>query len=177
MFLGDDDRAGYRAAGNEILARCRDSERRDEVHWAVWTCVLAPDAVNDYRQLVALARRGHELVPDDMPMTQALGAALFRAGQFEEAVEVLAGAESASHPNTTPIYARWFLAMAEHSLGNTDAARQWYDRANAETAQLLAKGPTEPGYEPIPWNRRLTLELLRAEAAEMFGESAENNGE
>jgi tetratricopeptide (TPR) repeat protein len=168
-YLHDGDKAAYRAAGNEILSRFRDSTDRNELHWTVWTCVLRPGAVDDYPHLVSLARRAQDLAPEDLPVKQAFGAALFRAGQFDEAVKALEQVESAPpRPNTTP-YARWFLAMANHRLGNNDAACEWYDRASAETAELLARG-TESG-DPIAWNRRLTLELLRDEAAALLGPS------
>jgi tetratricopeptide (TPR) repeat protein len=171
-YLLDSDRAAYRAAGNEILARFNESPHRDELHWTVWTCVLAPGAVDDYPQVVSLASRAQALVPEDVQMKQAFGAALFRAGQFAEALKTLEEAESAPpHPNSSPVYARWFLAMAHHALGNSEAARQWYDRASAETEKLL----TRTTVDPVPWNRRLTLELLRAEAANMFGDASDAN--
>jgi serine/threonine protein kinase/tetratricopeptide (TPR) repeat protein len=169
--LHDRDQSAYCSAANEIVVRFKDSRKSEELHWTVWTCILAPDAVDDYSQVVALARRGHELAPDDIEMTQALGAALFRAGQFEEALPILTQAESAAKLEATPLYARWFLAMTHHKLGHEADARKWYDRVEAETASLLADGKTETG-KPLSWNRRLTLELLRAEAAEMFGASA-----
>ena len=57
--------------------------------------------------------------------------------------------------------------MTHHRLGHPADARQWFDRAEAETTRLLANGKTESG-EPLTWNRRLTLELLRAEATALL---------
>ncbi|MFN0056259.1 MAG: hypothetical protein ACKV0T_29285 [Planctomycetales bacterium] len=42
--------------------------------------------------------------------------------------------------------------------------RQWHDRGTSEADRLFAAGKTAPG-EPLAWDLRLTLELLRAESA------------
>jgi tetratricopeptide (TPR) repeat protein len=169
-YLHDGDQAAYRTAAGEILARITASQDAKELHWTVWTCVLAPGGLDDYRLLVELARRGHDLQPADSQMNQALGAALFRASQFEQALPPLSECEAApTTSNTTPVYVRYFLAMTHHKLRHETEARQWFDRAEAETNRMLGDGKTERG-QPLAWNRRLTLELLRAEARALLGE-------
>jgi serine/threonine protein kinase len=166
-YLHDRDQPAYHAAANDIVSCFRNSRDRNELHWTVWSCVLAPEAVDDYSQLIELARRGHNLAPNDVTMTQALGAALYRAGQYDEALEKLAKADSASaDPNSSSLCARWFLAMTCEKLGNHASARQWYKRAEVETIDALAKGDTTM-QQQVTWDRRLALELLRAEAAEV----------
>jgi Flp pilus assembly protein TadD len=62
---------------------------------------------------------------DHWHVTQ-LGAALYRAGRFEEAVARLAEAtELSCHPYRTNMLSTWFyLAMAHHRLGRADEARR-----------------------------------------------------
>jgi tetratricopeptide (TPR) repeat protein len=98
---------------------------------------------------------------------QGLGAALFRAGQLDEARKVLTNAAGAATPGTTsPAYSWYFLAMTHHRLGNPAEARSWYDKAVRHTEEVLAKDREEGS---LPWNRRATLELLRDEAAALLG--------
>jgi tetratricopeptide (TPR) repeat protein len=169
-YLHDGDQAAYRAAAGEIVTRFTASQDAKELHWTIWTCILAPGGLDDYRPLVELARCGYDLQPTDLSMKQALGAVLFRAGEFEQALGPLNAFEAMStNPNNTPLYARHFLAMTHFKLGHDAEARQWFDRAEAESKRMLADGKTESG-EPLPWNRRLTLELLWKEARALLGE-------
>ncbi len=57
--------------------------------------------------------------------------------------------------------AYYFLAMAEHHLGNEQAAGRQLEAANESANEELADSPA--------WSRRLTLELLRNEAEELIG--------
>ena len=170
-YLHDRDQSAFRTAAKEILSRFTASQDAKELHWTVWTCVLAPGGLDDYRPLVELARRNHGLQPKDLSAKQALGAALFRDGQFEQALRPLNECEVApQNANTTPLYTQYFLAMTHHNLGHAAEARQWFNRAEAETTRLLADGETKSG-QPLPWNLRLTLELLRGEATALLRET------
>jgi hypothetical protein len=98
-----------------------------------------------------------------------LGAVLYRAGHHQEALERLTALESRlDDPNAgtsiSPAYTGYFLAMTHHALGHAAAARTWLDKADAWTEPVL-----ENETEPSPWDRRLTLELLRDEAHVLIG--------
>jgi tetratricopeptide (TPR) repeat protein len=97
----------------------------------------------------------------------ALGAALFRAGQFEEAVDQLT-----ELPNTweqagqyidriSLPYAWFFLAMAHQQLGNEEEAIIWFDKATQWYEEELQG--------TLSWHRELTLQLFQAEAAQLLG--------
>lgn len=129
---------------------------------------MGPDALDDYTEVVQLARRGCSLYSTDLSLKQALGIALFRAGLFEEALESLT--ESATAPeitSITPLYSRFFVAMAHDKLGRATEAREWYERASAETECMLDDGRTEAG-GLLSWNRRLMLQRLRDEARQLI---------
>jgi hypothetical protein len=57
--------------------------------------------------------------------------------------------------------------MAHHALGQAEEAKRWFEQANEWTKKELAS--TE---NPTPWNRKLTLELLRTEANELIANDA-----
>src|SRR5262245_49427163 len=88
-----------------------------------------------------------------------LGACLYRAGRFGEAILLLQEATSvwengAAKPTSySPAYTWFFLAMAHQRLGHAEEARRWLDKG--------IKGMEQETQNPaVLWNRRLTLELF-----------------
>ena len=96
----------------------------------------------------------------------ALGAVLYRAGRLEDAARRLTEAEAAFRnakaPATTIAYTWLFLAMTRERLGQTEQAKQWLAKAVREIEQPPAERAEDP--KARPWNRKLTLRLLRGEA-------------
>jgi tetratricopeptide (TPR) repeat protein len=80
---------------------------------------------------VALARRALQSNPDDFGYRQALGAALYRAGDYRGAAAELAESERLRRGGGDP-QIRFPLAMALARLGDTTRARTWFDRAKAQ---------------------------------------------
>ena len=63
--------------------------------------------------------------------------------------------------------------MTHRALGNDDEARKWYEKAAAWTSEVLAPESEDGTAKPsVPWNRRLTLELLDAETEQLLGIAA-----
>ena len=91
------------------------------------------------------------------------GALLYRADRLEEAVDVLktSAEEEVNIFNRT--YTHYFLAMAHHRLGHAVEAKKWFQRAVTQTEKQVQN-------ESTLWNRRLTLQLLRKEAAALIGQ-------
>ena len=89
LALGDE--AGLRRACSELLDRFGSSTGSLTANNVAWYCVLAPDAVADREAPVRLA----ELAVSGAPQAQkpmylnTLGAALYRAGRFQEAISRL----------------------------------------------------------------------------------------
>jgi len=145
--------------------------RPADAWWAAWACVLAPDAVKDADTLVQLAEQVVASDPKNCDYLSALGAALYRAGQYGEAVKRLGEAAAARKENEgvrgAEGYDWFFLAMAHHRQGRGEEARRWLGRA-----VRAAPTPANPGADktdPAPWNRRLTFRLLRSEAESVLG--------
>jgi tetratricopeptide (TPR) repeat protein len=174
LRAGDAD--GYRDSCAGMLKRGGTSDSS-----TLWTCVLAPNAVGDPMALANGAEKAVGEEPKGHGEANLLGAALYRAGRYDEAARQLTRA-SGLDPGpyrTNMIYTWFFLAMAHHRLGHVPQARQWLDKAIQATDRALdpsatpagspARDASDPaGGIPPAWNRRLTLELLRREAVELL---------
>jgi len=64
------------------------------------------------------------------------------------------------HPQVSLGYVEYFLAMAEHGMGNAVVAQQHLQNANQTTNKELSESPS--------LTRKLTLELLREEAERLI---------
>jgi Flp pilus assembly protein TadD len=157
--LGAGDTDGYRKACASLLDQCAETGYANTM---AWTCVLGADAVADLSRPVQLAEQA--VAAGHFTGLSTLGAALYRAGRFGEAVEKL-NQSVETQGRMGPL--DWlFLAMAHHRLGNTDEARHWLDRARQRLDQNLDSGTF--GSEPN-WRERLERQLLRREAETLIG--------
>jgi tetratricopeptide (TPR) repeat protein len=133
-----------------------------------WFLATSPEpALRQTARAVELARKAVALAPNEGTIANTLGAALYRAGSWKEAIATLE--KSLLLRNGGDSFDYFFLAMAHHQLGNHAEARRWYDRAvqwmdqnapkddellrfRAEAAELL--GVTEDqrpaGHRPMP---------------------------
>lgn len=90
------------------------------------------------------------------------GAALYRAGRYDEARQVLSQSVARwgiGQPFTydySPAYAWCFLAMTCHHLGQEDDARAYLDRAVGRMDQYVG--------EDAAWQKKATLQVLLGEA-------------
>ena len=111
--------------------------------------------------LGAVLQQARDLVaqnPENPTYLDALGALLYRTGNYEEAAKRLSDAVAAfkkGDADAAP-YPRFFLAMTKQKLGD-----------KAEAKRLLADAQAAMDDEMkayVTWNRRATLELFRREA-------------
>ncbi len=163
LRLGDE--AGYRANCKALFDV--PVGNLDEVPKSrpIWTSCLGPNSLEDLDLLVT---RAEALVAGSAPDPRhfslyVLGAALYRAGQYERAAErleesIAAYPSSPSLPGYDTInYQRLLLAMTKWQQGQRDAAR----RLLAESQPAVEKELRSPSSS---WNRRATLEVLSGEA-------------
>jgi tetratricopeptide (TPR) repeat protein len=107
---------------------------------------------------VELAKRAVELDPKNSTVLNTLGIAYYRAGNWEDAIELLT--KSMEGRSGGDSFNWFFLAMAHWQLGNKDAARDWHVKA------------IEWMDDHAPKNEELLR--LRAEAAELLGISGQS---
>ena len=153
------DTAGYRKLCASMVEDIGEKSDPNAVFWAAWTTALTAKSPADPSRILPLAEKALGRDPRNGDYLNTLGAVLYRAGQFDQAIQRLLQAERAlqqmTKPGQTVIYAHLFLAMSHQRLGHDKEARHWLQKA---TWQI---GPEPANY---PWNRRLTLQLLRSEA-------------
>jgi tetratricopeptide (TPR) repeat protein len=170
MQLSSGDFTGYRKRCDTLQEVASQTKFHEADSFVAWTSALAPDAVDDYAPIIGLARGAVEASPENSKYLGTLGAILLRAGQIEEAVEKLTevqqrDANDDGPKDSSPAYTQYFLAMAHHSAGEVAQASEALQEANTWTDKVLG----ETG-KPVPWNRKLTLELLRSEATELLSQ-------
>jgi tetratricopeptide (TPR) repeat protein len=119
-----------------------------------WLLATAPEPKNrDPSRAVKLATRALELAPTVGAYWNTLGAAQYRAGNWNGAIQALN--KSLELRGGGDVNDWFFLAMAHQRLGRNDQARKWYD----EAVDWIEK------YEP----HNTELGRLRAEAAGLLG--------
>jgi hypothetical protein len=122
----------------------------------VWTCVIGPGTLDDYAGVVRLAERMMEetggIRRRHIHALSFLGASLYRAGRYREAIDRLNEAAAVRGEGAPRDGA--FLALAQHRLGNAAEARKLLD-------MVPAYAPTEGTFD---WEL-LEIEVLRREAA------------
>jgi hypothetical protein len=128
------DRAGVRRACEDLLKRFGKTTDPAQANSVAWYCVLAPDAVADYEAPVRLAEASLAGYPERGRQRgdalRTLGAALYRAGRFKEAVRRLDESVQTRGDGGDP-RGLAFLALAHHRVGHGDEARRWLDKLAA----------------------------------------------
>ena len=161
-LLLNHDVIGYSRACADVVKRFGFPSDPDEAHQIARQCVLAPWRVADGGVPVRLA----EIAVDGFARSEieydsewiaaahdALGAALYRAGRFEEAIGRLEKGIKERNGRQEP--AGWpFLAMAHYRLGHHDEARRYLNRISNH----------QPSREPDAFWDELEIRLLRSEA-------------
>jgi serine/threonine protein kinase/WD40 repeat protein/Tfp pilus assembly protein PilF len=94
-----------------------------------WLRVTGPARVRDAAFALRLARKAVALRPNDPASLNTIGVVYYRLGQCENAAAALQAAIKASRPDGGTAWDLFFLAMAEHRLGNTTQARAHFDQA------------------------------------------------
>jgi WD40 repeat protein/serine/threonine protein kinase len=154
-LLAARDAHGLRRAISDLLDRFGSTTDAQTSNNVAWYCTLAPGSVADSETPVRLADVALKGFPPHQKhfALNTLGAALYRAGRFEDAIRRLEEGIQLQAGQSLP--QDWvFLAMAHHRLGHHDEARRWLDRFQ--------------NYQPSPdvsqfWTE-LEIRLLRSEA-------------
>jgi tetratricopeptide (TPR) repeat protein len=154
------------AAMAERFAKDDDAVTASNV---VQVCVLRGDALPDMGRLLPLARVA---APAFHQGVYVLGAALYRAGRYGEAVQCFEAAAKTYRPRAWD----WaFLAMAHQRLGHAGEARRCLDEAarwieEAERRKDDDLFGMRPGWGG--WSERVIYPLLLREAEALVGARA-----
>jgi tetratricopeptide (TPR) repeat protein len=155
------DVVGVRNACRDLFKRFgRSSNSNSRVANSVaWSCVLTPDADLDPKGPLQVAEDVQIWLLADSRSVSFLtvGAALYRAGRFEEAIRRLDESIRATGGQGAPKAAA-FLALAHHRLGHRDEARRWLDK--------LGSYQSKEGAESF-WDE-VEIRILRREAESLI---------
>jgi WD40 repeat protein/tetratricopeptide (TPR) repeat protein len=133
--------AAYRKVVARLLARLPRDPHPIEANLAAMACALGPDAVRDWKRPLALIEQALRRRPvqgkNDGGIRGAflntLGAVLYRAGRWQDAIDRLREALALAGKEGT--FQDWvFLAMAHHRLGQHADARAMLERARSARA-------------------------------------------
>jgi WD40 repeat protein/serine/threonine protein kinase len=156
LRLRQGDREGYRAVCARLLAALGPTANALTANNTAWRGCLLPDAVVNPARIVQLAEQGVAAEPRNPIHLNTLGAALYRAKRWQEAVQKLE--EAIKVQGQGGVVEDWlFLSMAHHQLGHADQARDYLARATGALDQ-------EELNPSMPWYRRLECQVLRQEA-------------
>ena len=121
------DRQGYRSSCGELFAQVDAAPSPLKAYMVALACTVGPDAAPDRNVPIHLAETALNGFREEAKADAlfVLGAALYRAGRLEEAVERLT--ESVKRRGDTPrVWA--YLAMAHLAAGHEPMARPWIER-------------------------------------------------
>jgi WD40 repeat protein/tetratricopeptide (TPR) repeat protein len=186
-YLAKGDLDGYRKFCQDFLEWCQKQNATEASMLAAWSCVLSPNAIPDPAAVVQLAEKAlnsviskyrnmgilakstndprliqrvieevQKIVP---PFSRVLGAALYRAGQFESAVRHLNVSVKSGESLGSDLL---FLALAQHRLGRAEEAKQLLARAVQRIDQGLAAGSFDG--RRLTWQDKLQALIIRREA-------------
>jgi serine/threonine-protein kinase len=127
------------------------AEALNDLAWHLAACPIAE--LRDPAEAVACARKAVRLRPKAGEHWNTLGVALYRAGDWKEAVAALQKSMELRKGGESNDW--FFLAMARWQLGDKQQGRQWYDRAVRWMDQHQPQDPE--------------LGCFRAEAAALLG--------
>jgi tetratricopeptide (TPR) repeat protein len=124
-------RAGLAIVNQERTKQFAEVNRRNQraakLNVDVWTMVAHTSAPPEIvAKALSQAREAAELAPDNFNIANTLGVALFRAGQFEDAIVALTRSDQLSAAaGLGPLSENWaFLAMAQFKIGRVEESRR-----------------------------------------------------
>jgi tetratricopeptide (TPR) repeat protein len=169
LQIATGDRRGYRRVAEqayetlELTAPIQD----DDAASHAWVCVYAPGALDDPGRFARLIvgedpRPGWYLrLSRDGPFAGLIGAALYRAGRYDDAAKVLK--QAVKRPEEAGSVAFFFMAMTLQKLGQSEEAMATLAKVIEWTE---ANGKTiEDGWS---WSRKLEFRLIRKEAESLI---------
>jgi tetratricopeptide (TPR) repeat protein len=156
-FLGGGDRTAYRTQCRRMLDRFGQTGDPRTAGLVAWLAALQPVPQDEVESILRLARLAVEKEPDSFAYRETLGAALYRAGRFAEAVKELDAAVEKNKQDSS-VWMQLFLALAHHCLQHTDTAQEWLTKAVQQIEDTK-----DPG-----WQDRVRWRVLRQEAEDLL---------
>ena len=157
VHVAGGDLQAARATVKRMFEQVPYDQDATAANFLAWTVSLQPGLFDHPEKIVALAREAVRAEPESQQHAQTLGVALMRAGRHDEAAEQFAKVEAMAEDEATSLtYLSCFQAINQAKKGDQEAAKRQLRDAWKLARDELAGDPA--------WNRKLTIELLLAEA-------------
>jgi tetratricopeptide (TPR) repeat protein len=153
----------YRLTCTEVLQTFEKSEKPDDTTNAVRTCTLAPNSLDDYELAISIQKKVAEQHPTHHRYVSGCGAILYRAGEYQQALDYLNQAEELLEGHASDSF---LLAMVHYNLGHRERAAEYFAKGEAWLRQHEA---TRPSY----WGDWLEYNLFQQEAEKLILHQAE----
>jgi WD40 repeat protein len=160
LALHAEDQIGYQRACSGAHEKIELADNPDVANFLAWVGVIGPAGGGNPLRYVELAEQAVEKKPNSYAYLNTLGAALYRAGRYEDAISQLQRAIQV-HEQKLGMAVDWaFLAMSYARLGDMENARLWLQRA--------LDAPEMP-----EWWEAIEVKSLQREASELVGQTPE----
>ena len=169
-LLGAEKTKAFREYCKSLLSEIADVESPATGGQLAWMCALEENDLLDTRTIVRLGRADAIQNDKQDEAKCALGAALYRDQQYEQAVDTLSDVadrlEAKSDPNEASrlISTLYFLAMARQRLGHGHQAARILADADRNLSDVETNGD---------WRDVVQTRVLREQATEMVGLSSQ----
>jgi WD40 repeat protein/tetratricopeptide (TPR) repeat protein len=163
------DTPGYRETCAAALDQLGQTEDPDLAARMAWTLSLRAGATSDPERAVRLAFVAVKHDTKNYVFARPLGAALYRAGKYKEAVDRLTFSLKLREQPSPSVWL--FLAMAHQRSGQSEQAKQWLTKARTwveDARKRKADDKDAIAWQRLPWTERMALELLQAEAEKLI---------
>ncbi len=167
LSLNNQDPEQFAKTCADLMERFGKTDDLEIANSVVWTCSLASHVA---KLDVGTARaRIEESVKEkpSHPLLNTLGAAHYRAQDYQAAIETLNQGIEIQGKGGSPL--DWlFLAMAHARLGDQEDAKTWLEKADA---YLSGEAPVEEltRFEDLDWPQKLVVRQIHSEAKQIVG--------
>jgi tetratricopeptide (TPR) repeat protein len=137
LLVGDS--ASYEQLGRHFIDRAGQIKDPDIAFFLCRACLVRPQGLAEPARLMQWAEQAVAIRPRCEWYLHVLGAAHYRAGQFDQAIRRCHESLEAA-PKWPGHVQNWLvLAMAHQRLGQTEQARQWLEKAG-QWREKIAQG-------------------------------------
>jgi hypothetical protein len=162
MHQGDE--TGYRRVCAELIEKSATTMDATSRFRIAWTCSHGPLPGEELSIPLELMAKLAAENPNNAAYQCAFGALLYRAGQYETALQQLRQATDTFLTDSTDqisaMYPRYLTAMVHWRLGQATESRKLFGELQSSYADAINASRV--------WNRRATLELLHRETEAMI---------
>jgi tetratricopeptide (TPR) repeat protein len=163
LLLQTDRRAEYERLRTHVLKQLAESDDSAIIRQLVQSSGLTPLTVPEAAQFLRAAQQHRAAHPKDVLALDYLGLALYRAGQWEEAIRCLHQSIEAQGKEGRPALAWVTLALVHLRQGHPEQAKPWLEKVDSTLQPIvLPSGALAP--PEWEWQGWLAIRLLRGEA-------------